>query len=318
MKPRLNLKLFAKFFWGLADEKEKKKIFESKDSDEMLKKHWDESGSRSLNAEDKERILEQVQSRTKGKLLRMHGMWRVAAVIVLLVAIGGAIEFFVQPTQNITYIEKSNPSGARSQIVLPDNSVVWLNAQSKIIYPETFKELDRRVVELQGEAYFEVTHNKMQPFTVKTKRFDVQVLGTSFNVKSYEQNNEYMTTLVSGSVKLSDKKDTREEILKPGEMGVFHANRKAFEIRENVDVKRILAWKDGKMIFDNASFIKLTRELERWYGVNIILDPALKGKHRYTMTITDENLREVCNLIKETTPVKYTIQDNKVIFSRSK
>jgi ferric-dicitrate binding protein FerR (iron transport regulator) len=320
MKPRLNLKLFAKFFWGIASDEEKERIYDSEESHQMLKEQWNKSNTGLLNPDEKEKMFSRIENRKTSKVKRLYNRaWRVAAIVILLIAIGGLYQIFFQPftgTQ-ITYIEKTNPAGQRSQVVLPDNSVVWLNAQSTITYPETFEDQENRKVKLSGEAYFDVAHNQSKPFLVRTDHFKVRVLGTSFNVKAYAQDDQFMTTLVSGKVELTDRQRDKAQ-LKPGEMCVYNKNNQSFEIKKGVDTKKITSWKEGKIIFDDVPFSVMAKELERWYGKEIEIAKELRGKHSYTMTVTDEKLNEVCNLIKESSPVTYKIQDNKIIFSSSK
>lgn len=318
MKPRLNLKLFAKFFWGVASDEEKKEIYDSEESQQMLKEQWNKSGKESLNPEDKKKMLNRIENKQNSKVRNLYTrLWRVAAIVILLIAIGGLYQIFFNPLQNtqLTYIEKSNPAGQRSQIVLPDNSVVWLNAQSTITYPESFDNLNNREIELDGEAYFDVTHSNTQPFIVKTGHINVRVLGTSFNVKAYTGDEQFMTTLVSGKVELTDQEKDKTH-LNPGQMCVYNKKKQSFDIKQ-VDAKKITSWKEGKIIFEDVPFSDMAKELERWYGKEIEISNEIRGKHSYTMTITDEQLKEVCHLIEESSPVKYNIQDSKVIFSSS-
>ncbi|MGM0613462.1 MAG: FecR family protein [Bacteroidota bacterium] len=321
MKPRLNLKLFAKFFWGISDDDEKQEVYNSEESDQMLKEHWEHPKSELLSQEEKELMLSKMKQSKSAKLTRLNSrVWRIAAVIVLLITIGGLYQIFVQPleSEDISYVEKSNPAGQRSHFILPDNSVVWLNAQSTIIYPESFEDLSQRKIELKGEAYFEVTHRASKPFVVETDIFDVEVLGTSFNVKAYEEDEEYTTTLTEGKVKLSDEKEKKKTFLNTGEMYVYNKKKQSTDVRKGIDTEKITSWKDGKLVFDDVAFSSVAKELERWYGTEIELTSSIKGKYSYTMTITDEKLKEVCQLIKESSPVEFDIQDNKVKFTSIK
>ncbi len=319
MKPRLNLKLFAKFFWGISNDDEKQRIYNSLESDQMLKAHWEHPEPGLLSQEEKEQMLSKVKESKSTKVKRLNNrIWRIAAVIILLIAIGGLYQIFEQPLggEKISYIEKSNPAGERSQFILPDNTVVWLNAKSTITYPESFEDLSQRTIELKGEAYFKVADRVSQPFVVKTDEFNVQVLGTTFNVKAYKEDEEYITTLIEGKVKLAEDKNRKKKtFLNTGEMYVYNKKNQSSNVRRGIDTKKITSWKDGKLIFDDVAFSSIAKELERWYGAEIELVSEIRGKYSYTMTITDEELKEVCQLIKESSPVEFKIEDNKVKFT---
>ena len=307
------------YIWGKSDGEEQQKVYNSEESDQMLKAHWGHPETELLSPEEKEQMLSKVKKSKSTKIRRLNNrVWRIAAVIVLLIAIGGLYQIFEQPLlgKKISYIEKSNPAGERSQFILPDNTVVWLNAKSTITYPESFEDLSQRKIEVKGEAYFKVTHRASQPFVVKTDEFNIQVLGTSFNVKAYKEDEEYTTTLIEGKVKLSEDKDRKKNtFLNKGEMYVYNKKNHSSDVRKEIDTKKITSWKDGKLIFDDVAFSSIAKELERWYGAEIELASAIRGKYSYTMTITDEELKEVCQLIKESSPVEFDIEDNKVKFT---
>ena len=163
------------------------------------------------------------------------------------------------------------PKGAQYQIVLSDGTAVWLNAASSLKYPVTFANKKQRKVILTGEAYFEVAHNKAQPFTVESANQSVEVLGTHFNINSYSNEEFTATTLMSGSVKVSSQNGF--EIMKPGEQGLLSAtNLKPTLIA--VDTSLSVAWKNGFFQFKQADLKTVIRQLSRWYNVEV----AYKGE----------------------------------------
>jgi ferric-dicitrate binding protein FerR (iron transport regulator) len=240
--------------------------------------------------------------------------------MILLLAVGTVLYLFTDHpyqflTQEVEYTVHENPKGQRSQIVLPDGSLVWLNSDSKLSYAEDFSNVENRNIKLEGEAYFDVKHNSEKPFVVSINDIKVKVLGTRFNIRGFNENNEINTLLVSGKVAISNQTNSIKKQLSPGSMGIYSKKEKKLEIKSGIDIEKNISWKNGKLIFDNEPLLTLVKELERWYGVSFEIPESLKGKYRYTITITDESVPEVCELIKRTTPISYTIKGNKVYFN---
>ena len=201
--------------------------------------------------------------------------------------------------QNITV-----PYGARTSTTLPDGSKVWLNAGTTLSYPTIFDE--SRNVSLNGEAYFEVVKNDT-PFRVKTEYGEVEVKGTSFNVKAYTNEN-LQTTLIEGSVVLRDIASRKEVTLLPGQLGEL-ANDKI--LVKNVSTELYTSWTEGRIIFHKAYMPEVAERLERWYNVKIVLDkdPRL-NKIWFTGTLEMETFSEVLELLKVTAPIDYSYNEN--------
>jgi len=158
----------------------------------------------------------------------------------------------------------STPAGGQYQVTLSDGTKVWLNAVSKLRYPSSFKG-NERVVELEGEGYFEVAGDKAHPFAVKAGGTQVQVLGTHFNVNAYADEPAVTTTLLTGSVRLTHATETVQ--LKPGQQGLASG---ATGLRvQDADVDQVMAWKNGSFSWDEADVHTVMRQLSRWYGVEI-------------------------------------------------
>jgi transmembrane sensor len=167
----------------------------------------------------------------------------------------------------------STPRGGQYQVVLPDGTKVWLNAESSLRFPAGFTGKDR-VVDLTGEAYFEVNHNNL-PFIVDIISVNgrpgggrVEVLGTHFNIKAYLDESTVKTTLLEGSV---DMRSTGSHfILKPGQQAQLHKSSGKMSLDEHADVEEAVAWKDGRFVFNEASVETVMREIARWYDVEIV------------------------------------------------
>ncbi len=163
----------------------------------------------------------------------------------------------------------STGKGKQFQITLPDGTKVWLNSSSSLSYPTSFNGGKQRLVEMTGEAYFEVAHNAAKPFVVRTDKEDVTVLGTHFNINSYEDEPALKTTLLEGSVSVSNSSGKVRIV--PGQQAAVFRNRAGMD-RISVgeaNVEDAIAWKNGVFNFDNADIRTVMRQLARWYDVEV-------------------------------------------------
>lgn len=170
------------------------------------------------------------------------------------------------------------PFGKRSRITLSDNSVVWLNSGSKLIYPARFAD-EKREVFLDGEAMFEVSHDEKHPFFVLTRNLDVQVLGTVFNVCAYSDEHTVSTVLESGSVELRyDNRvllGAKKEMMVPGMLAVYNPLEESIT-QTKVNTRDYTSWKDGFVVLDKNSLGSIAKRLSRYYNVSIVFeDPKL-------------------------------------------
>ncbi|WP_164110760.1 MULTISPECIES: FecR family protein [Sphingobacterium] len=206
----------------------------------------------------------------------------------------------------VVYATIATPKGGQYQITLSDGTKVWLNADSKLIYPSRFKG-DSRLVELEGEAYFDVStvteKGKKTPFMVKTAQQQVEVLGTQFNLKAYaDDQGDTRTTLVEGAVSLH----VADKILSliPGEQGV--SSKKGLSKRK-VDVGPYIAWKDNQFVFEEIELHEALKILSRWYDFDFSVDNAVKPIHLYASINRGKSLREVLNIL-ESSGIKFRLE----------
>jgi ferric-dicitrate binding protein FerR (iron transport regulator) len=208
-----------------------------------------------------------------------------------------------KPDKEIVTEQKiSVPYGARTQFLLPDSSLVWLNSGSEIVFPDHFN--GSRPVTLKGEAFFQIKEDNL-PFVVETTYGNVEVKGTSFNVKAYSDD-LFETTTVTGVVNVLTE-NNQEVAIRPGYQAVFTG--KELEIRK-VETSLYTSWTEGKLIFRKEYLPMLAKRFERWYNVNIDLDDdnRLNGIY-YTGVLEMESFSEVLNLLKVTAPVDYSWDD---------
>ena len=159
------------------------------------------------------------------------------------------------------------PEGCEYQLALEDGTQVWLNAQSAIVYPEFFKG-DKREVYVEGEVYFDVAKDAARPFIVRTANQRVEVLGTEFCIACYKDEAQEMTTLVSGTVKVQQRKSSSASVLKPG-MQWSYDKESGVEVCRYVDVEEFVAWREGKYIFNKKRLEDIMITLARWYDFDV-------------------------------------------------
>jgi transmembrane sensor len=164
----------------------------------------------------------------------------------------------------------ATPRAGQYEIDLPDGTKVWLNAASSLKYPISFKANERRV-ELTGEAYFEVAHNKAAPFKVTTGGQTVTVLGTHFNIKGYTDDAAISTTLIEGSVLVSNQLSNKTKRLVPGKQSDVVRGDGDIAL-SNANVDQVMAWKNGYFIFDNQDIRSIMKLISRWYDVDVTYD----------------------------------------------
>lgn len=191
---------------------------------------------------------------------------QVAAVI--LIAITGTI--FVQQrifysTDQIFTQTIEVPQGQRVNLTLSDGTRVTLNSNSKLHFPSSFSGNHRSVV-LDGEGYFEVAHNKKRPFHVVTERCDIVVLGTTFNVLAYNNSSIFETSLIEGSVKVTEKQSNQTALLKPQEKVSIEGNKL---VTQTFDTEDDFLWREGVYVFRNEDLTTVLRKLEQYYQTRI-------------------------------------------------
>ncbi|MDP4289647.1 MAG: FecR family protein [Bacteroidota bacterium] len=272
---------------------------------------------------------------------------KVAAAALLFVSIGlsAYFLFYNNHKNNDAELTAMNqvivPKGHRSQVILSDGTKVWINSGSKLIFPEQFKKSSREVY-LEGEAYFDVTHNASRPFYVKTIDVKVKVLGTLFNIRSYPSEGITETTLIKGLVYIerNNTKIGRDAIyLQPNQKAIFiretpvlklEAIRKQygndllkklkpnelFVLNNSIKTTSDIIWKEDQLSFENETLESISRKLEHCFDVKIKVDENL-GKIRYTGTFKNGTIEQAMHALRLTSDFEYQIKgDSITIFSR--
>lgn len=191
----------------------------------------------------------------------------------------------------------STPKGRQFQLLLPDGTKVWLNAASSIRYPTFFAGNERRVA-VTGEVYFEVTKNKKMPFRVTVNESaGIEVLGTHFNVNAYSNEPELKTTLLEGSVKVSSMGNDQSFILKPGEQAAIHHSQ--LTIHDNIDLDKVMAWKNGLFNFEGVPITEVMKQIERWYDITVVYEKGVPNIEFYGEIGRNLSLAELIVALKD-------------------
>ena len=205
------------------------------------------------------------------------------------------------------YNKLTTPIGGEYSLVLSDGTKVFLNADSELKYPVEFSD-GKRIVDLKGEAYFEVHKDSLRPFVVRMNGAEVTVLGTSFNVNTYGDDGQIYTTLVNGSVRVSSVKNGQAEVLKPGMQSVMDVQSGQLTVRE-VDVEPYVAWREGRFVFRAMTLDLIMRQLQRWYDFEVFYqNPELKDYEFRGVIKRDMDLDKVLSVIKVTTNVDFEVK----------
>ncbi|MGV8092098.1 MAG: FecR family protein [Mangrovibacterium sp.] len=229
----------------------------------------------------------------------------IAAIIVLSLLVLGIVDNYRTDNRLARqFTEVVTLPGQKTSIVLPDGTKIWLNAASSVKYPANFNKKEREVI-LSGEAFFKVHKDQSKRFRVKSGMLNIDVYGTSFNVRNYPDVNLQKITVAEGIVGIAKNSEEIRRLTK-GEQATF--NKESGEIAFNKENPELVAaWKNNELIFQNTPIDEVIKSLESWYGVKITIDNQMIGSHNYTFKIKTESFREVLDMMKLMTPFEYKI-----------
>ena len=315
--------LIAKYLSGDLSQEEifelKKWIIASKENltyFQQIKNIWD-NADHSINKKmiDPEKAFHAIKNRVtfRSPAANFWFYWKKFAAVLLIPLVLGNLLYFLfhdakfTKNQEPVYNELFAAFGTRSALKLSDGTSVWLNSGSSIKYPDRFVG-NKRIVELKGEAYFEVEHDPERPFIVETPSISVKATGTKFNVSGYDLDEEAEVTLVSGKVEVNLKdnsKNIKSTKLDPDQHYAFNKASGTSSITTE-DTYKYISWKDGKLIFRNEPLSVVIKKISQVFNVDIELQGTLLQDYRYRATFQDESLAEILKLLKISSPIDYT------------
>ena len=324
----LDEKLIGRYFARLCDEAEEKEVrrwFASAEgqaylSADMEKKMavWEGEKDGMVDHEIPTDVLfERIEKKIRRK---EYSMWLYRAAVVVLPLIFTAslalLLFRTPEKEMVSYREVTVAKGEQLQVLMQAGTRIWLNADSRLVYPDNFNGRER-VVRLEGEAYFEVAKNSEKPFRVELEAMDILVTGTSFDIKAYPEDSLIQTCLAEGAIRLHNKVAAQENwvAMKPGEVAWLSKYSGACRVDTTDDAGSYYAWKGDRLIFKKKPLREVLKALERKFDrVFEVENPAL---YRYTYTITfhRESLKEILEDMQRITPVRFRRVDDRYIVS---
>ena len=249
------------------------------------------------------------------KIQTIRRLMPFAALIIITITITTLLNYLIwnKPVK-VAYNKLEVPCGQQAKLTLSDGTRIWLNSKSKLIYPDHFSGKSREVL-LDGEGYFEVTHNAQNPFIVKTFTLALKVLGTSFNVSSYDNDNDMRLTLVKGSISILDPASNQEiKRLKPNEMAIYSKNDNLISIKKEVETDLYSSWRNGQMKFRKLSFEEISKRLSRNFNVTIVIRRRELSNTTFTGSFYNyEPLDGILNVLRTNTHFAYNIVKDTVI-----
>lgn len=210
------------------------------------------------------------------------------------------------------------PKGKQFQIMLPDGSKVWLNAASSLTYPVRFSEKER-LVEIEGEAYFEIVHDQHAPFIVRSAMQKIEVLGTEFNVSTYSDDGFAKTTLVNGSLRVSREgtglAQEQSVLLRPGQQSLIRPEDAAISITE-ADTEEVISWKQGFFVFNDEQVEQVMRKISRWYNVEVEYAEGVQDRLIGGSIPRYDDIHKLMKALQTTGLLHYRMEGGKVVIMK--
>jgi transmembrane sensor len=319
--------IIGKVLAGQANEEEVSRFkawqhstFQNQLDFEVLRKVWEKTRIQRDESTDIpfQKVLSRINNGTiyPGRKLQRKGFFGkyywAAAIALLLVSFFAVLRFNTHPigtepvATEVKLVQKINPPGQKSRVHLPDGSSVWLNAESTLQFPQKFDSLSRTVL-LSGEAFFEVARDPKRPFMVRTGELTTTAIGTSFNIKAFEDQNFILVALASGKIKV-ESKEGNILLSDAGNCIIYDKVDQQLKAAGH-DIFAITGWKDGVLVFREANFDTIIQELERWYGVTIHVVNKPRQEITFTGKFANEYLSNVLERVSFGRPFTYSIED---------
>lgn len=318
------------FFWKLWIQQHPEKAKEIASAKEIAQSIQYKQQTQPTDAD----LLEVLENINKNKLSKRakktniirfpHSiLLRYSAVITLLSAIGIALwlgkhQLLDSTSKQVetSLIYKETQPGQKLSVTLPDGSLIKLNSDSKICYPSDFGKKSR-ILEMEGEAFFDVVHDESNPFIIRTGTLETTVLGTSFNINAYQENDQIRVAVLRGKVKVSEPAGKLEEVgmLSPKEM-LSYVKKDGRGHKTEISIEDIFSWKDDIILFKNANYPQIKKTLERWYSVEFVNKNQLNIQEDFSGRFENTSLERVLDALNYTSRFTYKLINNKVMITR--
>lgn len=319
-------KLIRRYFARLCDETEEGEVrqwfasvegqaYLSADMDKKMALWRDEKEGMADHQIPTVLMLERIQKQIGRKERRMW-LYRAAVVLLPLVfTVSLALLLFrTQGEKTVSYREVAAAKGEQFQVLMPDGTRIWLNADSRLVYPDNFNQKER-VVKLEGEAYFEVAKNREKPFRVELEAMDILVTGTSFDIKAYPEDSLIQTCLAEGAIQLHNKVAAQGNWMemKPGEVAWLSKYSGTCRVDTTGDAGSFSAWKGDRLIFRKTPLREVVKALERKFDRVFEVENPELYRYTYTITFHRESLEEILEGMQRITPVCFRVENGRYI-----
>ena len=301
--------------WMKESEENARKFFRMEEIYHLGKFDQYTDEQRMLRAEKQLYRRLKIEKDKQSKILIMHRWMKYAAIIAVILTIGGGAGYwFYQNGNSQQMMVAVADEGIVKEVILPDGTKVWLNNAATLKYPREFSEKERNV-HLDGEAYFEVTKNRHKPFTVQSDVMRIRVLGTTFNFKCDKNCRIAEATLIEGEIEVKGNKEEGQIILAPGQRAELNKNNGRLTVKQ-VDAKLDAVWHDNLIPFEKADIFTITKALERFYDVKIILSPDIQADKTYSGVLKRKStIESVLKSLQNSIPIDYKIIENNIFIS---
>lgn len=306
--------LFERYQSGLASDDECKLVEEWFDS-------FENGQQKKFSLEEKANLFKQMDAEIshmlrdrQDKHWLMSHKWQAAAVVLICLC-AVLSRSLRKPDASLTYTLISASNGVKKQYELVDGTVVYLNSGSGIRVPSNYGVKDRQVL-LSGEAFFIVKHDPVRPFRIHTGKLVIADIGTSFNVKAYQDEGQIKVAVESGIVSVGENTSNNKPEMFAGAMThnqqLIYDKKSRGHILNNIQTSEITAWRENKLRFDNASFDEIAHTLERWYGVTIKLNDNTGNFRHYTVSFNNEPVSKVLRVLETLSGMTYEINNKSI------
>lgn len=292
--------------------------------DGFVRSKWEETTNSTIPADLRERMFQRIQNRIitdtgvkrKNKVSTLRNAIRYVAVILFVVGTGLGSHLYTKhvlwdvPAKD--YLVRADKA-QKASLVLPDGTRVWLNSDSEIKYTSLYGEEDRRI-SLDGQAYFEVAKDSLRRFIVQAGDLAVEALGTSFDVKAYQDDNLAVVTLFEGKVKASARRE--ETFLLPDQSVEYNKEKGLLHMEMLSDASSACLWRNNELSFKDETLSEIATLLNRMYNIQVLFKTESVKHLRFTGVITNNSLENIIELISLTSPIKYTSKGDTIIIDK--
>lgn len=332
MKNTINIGLLDRFMRGETSAEEEQQLlvwFRSEEARadilDFYKNCWqDAKNSTEVDSEIQERMYRQIKARmqvisqkevrpVEKRTYSLRRWLQYAAVVLLFIAIGVGSHLYTRQSMQLhSEYRVEADKGQRANVTLPDGTKVWLNSHSSLVY-RTDYGVKERLVSLIGEAFFEVTKDKEHRFVVNARGLEVEALGTSFNVKAYEEDEVITATLFSGRIRAYD--GYHSMILDPNQQIYYNVKKKHLQIDQEGNFAYARMWRDNELAFNGETLSDIAVILNRMYNIQVVFESEKIKQYRFRGVIKNNSLDNIIEIISLTAPITYKSRDNIIILS---